>query len=192
MSGPVVSSYSGHACERRRGYAGKVGNGQTRSHRCADCGSLRYTMPKEWNRAAKPRCLGCGGRLIETAVSSKRTIGMTPRETKKAVRAFHNQVKESVRYTQVCWSCGQRFELRLGLATHVSFSRTCRYDYGKDGKCAHGCCLGTFDIVSGHGEHRICGVSVVSGITITAFRFDNLSDAQKKLWELDDLASWMS
>lgn len=33
--------------------------------RCEDCGAKRFVTPRELNRAAKPRCHGCGSTRLE-------------------------------------------------------------------------------------------------------------------------------
>jgi hypothetical protein len=40
---------------------------------CIDCGSRRQVSRNEWNRAARPRCLACGGPVeISVAANEQR------------------------------------------------------------------------------------------------------------------------
>ena len=79
--GQTVSDYGGAKYGR-----GRVGKSQL-SHRCRDCNTLRYTRKAEWFRASLPRCLACGGPLIETAATEKEQYG-GKRERKRKTAAM--------------------------------------------------------------------------------------------------------
>lgn len=60
--------------ERRRGKALTLNVENVCSFRCRDCAKLRYVTRRELGRASRPRCLMCGGTLIETDTSHKREV----------------------------------------------------------------------------------------------------------------------
>jgi len=41
-------------------------------HKCISCGKLRFISPVELCRAARQRCLGCGGTLTECDSAAER------------------------------------------------------------------------------------------------------------------------
>lgn len=59
---------------------------------CADCGSKRIVTRLEWQRAAKPKCLRCGGLLIRSEAEKKRArkraLSAFDREQRLGDRAF--------------------------------------------------------------------------------------------------------
>lgn len=72
---PTVRDYGGVGGRLRPyGRKTKLRKENCYSFRCRDCSKLRQCSHWEVNRAARPRCLDCGGCLIETEPSEKRHV----------------------------------------------------------------------------------------------------------------------
>lgn len=52
--------------------------------KCVDCGEYRKVAHQEWNKAAVPRCCGCGGRL-------------EPSKATRREHAFHASRKQELK-----------------------------------------------------------------------------------------------
>lgn len=91
------------------------------SHRCRDCGVLRYTTAREWARAARPKCMACGGPLIETESSVVRQLGTKTQRKKKATFL--------VKADKKCYECGCLCLCPEELHRHLLNDGVCRKGY---------------------------------------------------------------
>lgn len=122
---PNVNDYGGYAYGRRRSTARTKDT--TISMRCTDCGKLRYVTQRELDRAARPRCIGCGGPITEISVSrERREVDDTPLYRQPTGR---------------CFACGASLgmvaqKIPLELATHLSSPdhTDCAAEYVKNRK----------------------------------------------------------
>lgn len=69
-----INEYGGAKYPKKRRIKRGDETNPTFSHRCRDCGKLRYVTRRELTRAAKPRCYACGGTLIETETAHKQIV----------------------------------------------------------------------------------------------------------------------
>lgn len=122
----ATNDYGGNGYGRRP-RSTKVRIGSTRSYRCRDCDKLRYLSNRELQRAARPRCLECGGTLIETVAEERRTVG-TPTARKKAAEDMAETLA-AVRKTPRCLKCGAGYISEDYLQDHVVLSAECREEY---------------------------------------------------------------
>ena len=114
---PSVKDYGGdHYVSGRRGRT-RLNKENTASHRCLSCGALRYVLPRELRRAARPHCLRCGGALEETAALQRREYGTKTERKRKRPYASP---------AQRCRACG----LALG-ADFFHFVDTIGAAYGR-------------------------------------------------------------
>jgi hypothetical protein len=113
---PTVGDYAGHAWDRHRGARKRSSKETTTSHRCRECGTLRYLTALQLNRAARPRCLGCGGTLVETEAVLDRT-----RDRRRSRIVLEPATK--------CKTCGRGFALVDQLAAHLTLDADCRREY---------------------------------------------------------------
>ena len=67
---PNIDDYGGNRYGSR--YRNKHGSSSMSSHVCDECGTRRFISKRELSRAASPRCLKCGGVLVETKSEEKR------------------------------------------------------------------------------------------------------------------------
>lgn len=140
-----VSDFGGNRYGKRARVS-KATKENTQSFRCRDCDKLRYVTPRELLRAARPRCLGCGGTLIEGVASARRTLG-TKTERKEAAAKTKDAIDEAAKLCK-CWSCGFSAVSPATLAGHLSYDRMCRRDYVNDKKITDdGYCIGTAHMV---------------------------------------------
>ena len=104
---PNIHDYGGNRTHRT-----PVHSDFTHSLRCDSCGTLRYVTARELRRAARPRCLKCGGLLIETKTEEKK----------------HKAERQRILPDDVyrCANCGQalQFEARA-LAQHLLLKLDC-------------------------------------------------------------------
>lgn len=84
------------------------------SMRCTECEKLRYVTSRELQRAASPRCMGCGGPLEEIVVSKKRR-GVPTKKKARIVRGRTNR----------CAACGIAFNTNNDLYRHLSADIDC-------------------------------------------------------------------
>lgn len=127
---PYVADYGGNC---HRGRTKTTTFGRTRTFWCLDCKTMRHCVPNELNRAAKPRCLKCGGPLEETKASTKRQLGTlgTPKERKQRQDDFA-AARKTVAEGCKCQSCGASFGGPRMLAHHLRDESACAYDYKAD------------------------------------------------------------
>ena len=135
MSQP--SDYGGVSAGGR--YPRKIKKGDSYSFRCRDCGKLRHCGRLEVFRASRPRCLGCGGTLVETEPSVKRRVarmdavalekGTSARElTREEKRALSAAAKAEVSCR--CRGCDAGFVADKFLVLHLRLNRaTCLMKY---------------------------------------------------------------
>ena len=109
---PSVKDYGGASAHGRRRRT-RISKETIYSFRCLDCAKLRYVAPRELGRAARPRCLHCGGPLEETAVSNKRHVERTDNVRRAKIgdtggneEQLDEYVKSLGRF-RVCRSCGE-------------------------------------------------------------------------------------
>lgn len=96
------------------------------SFRCLDCGTLRYVLPRELRRAARPRCLRCGGPLGETETSQERHVA---REDAARVASGESGPADSPEPGVRCKECGAKYRDAAGFAVHLWQSVECRNYY---------------------------------------------------------------
>lgn len=101
------------------------------SFRCRDCGTLRYVLPKELDRAARPRCLVCGGPLEETKESHKRHL-----ERVEAARSIQEGAKTRgvSQHKHRCQSCHGVWNEAKDLVGHLRRNAACRKRYLEAGR----------------------------------------------------------
>ncbi len=85
---PSMKDYAGNCYVTGKRKRTKIGSGKTQTFRCLDCGVMRHVSRLERNRAARPRCLACGGPIEMTMAEEKRTLG-----TKKSVERSRSEIK---------------------------------------------------------------------------------------------------
>jgi hypothetical protein len=105
MGRATVADYGGNHYGGRPRFA-KVTKTTAVSLRCPDCNTMRWANRLELARAARPRCLECGGLLRETEAARKRARG--PRPAPAPPRA-----------TDRCRACGAGFFGAPMLAAHL-------------------------------------------------------------------------
>lgn len=128
---PVVGDHAGHNYPRAR--VTKLTKETTKSLRCNSCQKLRFVTPIELRRASRPRCLGCGGALVEIEASVRRELGTKP-QRKAAAKQTASAIQD-VRERLKCWGCGfTGTGTHLALAHHLSNGRDCRREYVDSGK----------------------------------------------------------
>ena len=79
----------------KNGRGGLVKRSNCRSMRCESCSKLTYLTPGQQMRAAVPKCMSCGGYLVDTIATDQR-VGK-PLEILKQEKEFMN----------VCAKCRQ-------------------------------------------------------------------------------------
>lgn len=99
--------------------------GSTLSYQCRDCRKVRYVSRRELNRAAKPRCLGCGGPLVETNTTAEKTMSEATAENAKALNEAAPDPNGHCR----CWGCELAFRKNYYLGKHLEESESCRQQY---------------------------------------------------------------
>src|SRR5580693_4382069 len=99
---PRVTDFSGHSYQRPQ----SIIRSEAKSFRCDSCGKLQFLTPRVLSRAARPRCVACGGMLIESESSEARTIGKKSERNAKAKEM--DRAITALRTNIVCWSCGTR------------------------------------------------------------------------------------
>lgn len=130
---PVVSDYASAAYPKTQ--TTKRDQEHTLSFRCRDCSTLRYVLPKELDRAAKPRCLKCGGTLLETKQTSKRRL---EQQDSQRVSRFSSREISPVTTGFRCKSCRRKFSNVEALESHLQLAGECLKHYLNKG------CLQTF------------------------------------------------
>lgn len=132
---PHVNDYSGDSYGKKP-RATRLEKTNVNSFRCRECNKLRYVTPRELTRAARPRCLGCGGTLVENEVSVKRTAGG---KLERKTRAKQNAAALSdIRTSRKCWACGFHTASDRALAGHLVAQSDCRSEYKRDAKITAG------------------------------------------------------
>lgn len=126
---PTLSDYGSSKYPRRRKKSKVKSN--VLSFRCRDCQTLRYVLPHELIRAARPRCLACGGPLEETAVSHERHIENM--EAVRAIRTGERRPKQTRHKKPVCRSCGAVYPATSSLTGHLRRNKSCRQSYVREG-----------------------------------------------------------
>jgi len=110
---PYVRDYVGFGYGRRKGTAmstkGSIG------FRCTSCNALRYVTKTQLTRRAKPRCLKCGGCVIESNEHQEKT----KQHRQPLARAA------GVR----CKACGILFPILREIEKHFSHSVDCERYY---------------------------------------------------------------
>jgi len=128
---PRVGDYGGNAPLRRRSTSRAKVVDKVLSFRCRECESLRYVAWKELGRAARPRCLKCGGTLIETSPSESRrverldalAIARGERDGDEPKKVYRDEFK-------ACDECGAKFspskrDFERDLLLHLNINPTC-------------------------------------------------------------------
>src|SRR5687767_10679686 len=77
------------------------------SFRCRDCKKMRYVLPRELIRAARPRCLACGGPLEETEANHERHLEKM--ETVRALQTGEHAPEKTRSKQPVCRSCNTKY-----------------------------------------------------------------------------------
>jgi ribosomal protein L34E len=83
--------------------------------RCLDCDRLQYVLLAELHRAARPRCIACGGPLDETEATRERRAD--------------DQLSVQLSDAEPCLGCGRLFHGIDALRLHLLVSDACA--------CAH-------------------------------------------------------
>jgi len=113
---PYTDDYGGYAHDRPAGRRRVRRTSAThQSFRCDLCGAVRFVTSLELHRAARPRCLKCGGMLIETAAEAERHEG-----ARRPVEILDRRYR--------CRACGialARFSA-WALFAHLASSPECR------------------------------------------------------------------
>lgn len=131
MGKPTLSDFGGSNYPKRRKQ--NLVKANVLSFRCRDCLTLRYVLPRELMRAARPRCLGCGGPLEETEASHKRHLEKM--DSVRAVRCGERlpaQIRSPKKLPK-CLSCGTVYPDGLGLCGHLRRNPSCRQSYVIEG-----------------------------------------------------------
>ena len=135
MSTPRHADHGGGYYSRGRAGTTRFLDIRSVSLRCRDCGKLTYRSTLELSRAARARCLACGGTLIETEASERERLGTkTERDSRNA--AVDRAIERS-RTLPKCYSCGETFARAEGLADHLAARHGCAADYVRDGQLRH-------------------------------------------------------
>jgi hypothetical protein len=130
-----VSDYGGGNYKR-----GRISGGgpNTRSMRCVRCQTLRYVLNRELSRAARPRCLKCGGAIEEIDVSRERQ-GLLKKEAFQ--KEYAKKVPEDEDKVIRCVGCGMSFRameraidrpLEEYLTVHLEGNPTCTDAYAEE------------------------------------------------------------
>lgn len=164
----------------------KMEKSNVQSFRCRECDSLRYVTPLELTRAARPRCLRCGGTLVEIYESVKRTIGGKMEQKRRA--AENETILSEFRNSPKCWSCGATGD-GLFLSSHLVRHSECRIDYKRDGKIIAGKYLkGTAYWEAGpmvKGCRYVVMLVSLEGIPVAIERHRTQADAQEFVDQLN-------
>lgn len=126
---PTLSDYGSSKYPRRRKKSKIKSN--VLSFRCCDCQTVRYVLPRELIRAARPRCLACGGPLEETAASHERHLEKM--EAVRAMRTGDRRPAQTRVKNPVCRSCGAMYPSTSSLAGHLRRNASCRQSYVRNG-----------------------------------------------------------
>ena len=122
----VVSDYGGMAHNRGEPYVTERTKANTLSFRCRDCKTLRFVTRRELNRAARPRCLRCGGPLEETKETHDRRLDQQ-QALEMAKSGVHGPVGKKGRHP--CGVCHAAWPDARGLGGHLRRSTNCRRQY---------------------------------------------------------------
>lgn len=157
--GPSFKDYAGNCYTRGKRRRTKFGSNDDHTFRCNDCGAMRHVNNRELHRAARPRCLRCGGCIVETKAEEKRAYGTKTDRRLKQLAIDRAQAKMICQ----CWSCGTRFETHEMLALHLAARSDCVQDYKLDRKTIGNWCEGTFYVIRrSSAKWALMGFNVVS------------------------------
>ena len=113
---PVVDDYAGsnYGSRGRNKRTGQL------SFRCDSCGTLRYVNKRELSRAAQPRCLACGGCLLETDATEKK---------EKSDNKNYGKDLKRERNARRCRECGWILKTNEDVMGHLETKLDCRESY---------------------------------------------------------------
>jgi len=122
---PKLLDFGGHSYPRRRKSERTVSK-SIMSFRCFNCQTVRYVQLRELGRAARPRCLACGGPIEETTASHERTL-----EKLGALQEAKTGLilPKSSRYYKKCLSCGTNYADVASMSMHLKINSSCRDKY---------------------------------------------------------------
>ena len=103
----------------------RIKPGSSLSFRCRDCSKVRYVSNLELNRASRPRCLGCGGPLMETDATAEKTMSDESAQNAKMLNESDPDPRGNCR----CWGCDLAYRKNYYLGKHLEESESCREQY---------------------------------------------------------------
>lgn len=183
---PNVHDYSGDNYGRSPRKT-KLSKEHVKSHRCRDCNTLRYVTPLELTRAARPRCLACGGTLVEIEVSIKRELG-GKLEQKNRAKLSAKSLAE-IRESPKCWSCGFVADSPQFLAVHLVNHSECRYEYKADGKIVNAAFLPNTACWHTEKSRIIATMISLDGKVIEVGRFGTQREAKELVDRLNQMTA---
>lgn len=125
---PSVSDHGGASYPRVRSV--KRSKTNTLSFRCRDCSKLRYIRPIELDRASTPRCLNCGGLLLETKATEGKRI---KKHDAQRLRQARGEIKTETTKGLRCKCCRVKFNGGKDLERHFWVKRECLHFYNDEG-----------------------------------------------------------
>lgn len=153
--------------------------GSTLSFVCRDCQTLRYVSRRELRRASRPRCLRCGGPLLETDATAEKTMSDATASNAKALNESAPYPKGHCR----CWGCDVAYRKNFYLGKHIEETASCREQYSIKGKVTELAGAryysGTFTILRDGKKFKVIGLSADINAWCGVATFKTIYNAEK-------------